>query len=74
MFEASIQYYTVTHGAGLDYQASQARYNFLQAENRERRRSSILRTVRTLSDAVLGGLIEGFLAPRIQYRSVGKTA
>lgn len=72
MFEASIQYYTVANGAGLDFHATQARYAHLQAESHERRRSSVLRTIRTLSDSVLGGLIDGFLAPRIQYSSVGK--
>jgi len=74
MFETSIQYWNIANGPASDLHSSQARYALLQAEQTERHRAASYRSLRVFFDAVIGGLIDGFLAPRLNYRDLGKHA
>ncbi len=74
MFETSLQYWNISNGAGSDLKFAQARHALLKAEHRERRHSTTVRILKTVSDSVLGGLIDGFLAPRLDYRMGAKSA
>lgn len=74
MFETSIQYWNIANGAASGLHSTKARYALLQAEQTERRRGVSFRSLRVFSDAVIGGLIDGFLAPRLSYRDLGKPA
>ena len=74
MFETSIQYWIVAQNSGFGHEPSRTRHNNRHTDYHVTRRSSVLRTIRTLSDAVLGGLIEGFMSPRLDYRGLAKPA
>lgn len=74
MFETSILYWNITNGATSGFPVSKTRYAFLQAEQTERRRAATFRSLHVYADAIIGGLIDGFLAPRLNYRDLGKPA
>lgn len=74
MYDVSFQYWIIVGNSAHANQAKPQRNHRLIAERRRSRRSDFAKTSGKIVEAVFLGLIDGFLAPRLHYTTVNKSA